>query len=51
MLSRSWSFLGTPMSQYDTILLIWGLMVVMLVVTLGLVPSVIGKAQWIPRGD
>ena len=51
LFSRSWSFLGTPMSQYDTILLVWGLMVVMLVVTLGLVPSVIGKAQWVPRGD
>ena len=29
--------------------LAYGLMVLLLVVTLGLVPSVVGKAEWAPR--
>lgn len=49
MLADHWRLFGLEMSQYDTILLLWALMVVVLVVTLGLVPSVIGKAQWLPR--
>ena len=51
LFAPSWTLLGAPMTQYDTILLLWGLAVVMLVVALGLVPSVIRKAQWVPRGD
>ena len=51
MFTESWVLWGMPMSQYDTILLFWSLMVVLLVVTLGLVPSVMRKAQWVPRGD
>lgn len=48
-LSPSWSLLGQPMSQYDTIIAGCAIMVVLLVVTLGLVPSVIRKAQVMPR--
>ena len=51
MFTESWGLWGMPMTRYDTILLFWGLMVVLLVVALGLVPSVIRKAQWVPRGD
>jgi len=50
VLCESWRLLGTEMSQYDTILLGYGVMVLLLVVTLGLVPSVIRKAAWAPPG-
>lgn len=49
MLSEQWELRGYAMTQYDAILILWALMIVVLVVTLGLVPSVIGKAQWMPR--
>ena len=50
MLSDSWLLMDRwELSSYDTILLFFGIMVVLLVVTLGLVPSVIGKSQWMPR--
>ena len=49
-LRKEWTLLGAAMSNYDAILLVYGAMIVLLVVTLGLVPSVIGKARWIPRG-
>jgi len=43
MLSESWHLAGRELSLYDSLLLGFGVMVVMLVVTLGLVPSVLGK--------
>jgi len=49
VLRQHWELCGTPLGPYDAILLAYGAMVVLLVVTLGLVPSVIGKAQWIPQ--
>jgi len=48
-LSEQWTLLGRALSQYDTILLGFAIMVIMLVVTLGLVPSVMRKAEWVPR--
>jgi MFS family permease len=50
MLNEQWSWLGVTFSRYETILLGCGLMVLLLVVVLGLVPSVMGKSQWMPRG-
>lgn len=50
LLSDTWQLRGAAMTAYDTILLTWAVMVVLLVVTLGLVPSVIRKAEWVPRG-
>jgi len=47
--SSNWSLFGTPMSAYDTLLLLWSVMIVLLVVTLGLVPSVLRKAEWMPN--
>lgn len=49
LLSDSWTLWGMPMSSYDSLLLLCAVMVVLLVVTLGLVPSVIRKAEWMPR--
>jgi predicted MFS family arabinose efflux permease len=48
-LSESWILWGHDLSRYDTILLLFAVMIALLVVTLGLVPSVMRKAQWIPR--
>jgi MFS family permease len=45
LLKDSWQLFGNQLSQYDAILLVCGLMVVLLVVTLGLVPSVIRKEK------
>jgi len=48
ILQKSWTLLGCSLSQYDSILLSFAVMVVLLVVTLGLVPSVLNKSQWLP---
>ena len=48
MLSRSWTLAGRPMSPYDALLIGCGVAVVLLVVTLGQVPSVVRKPEWVP---
>jgi len=50
ILSSEWVLFGQPLSQYDGLLLLSGGMIVLLTVTLGLIPSVIRVAQWIPQG-
>jgi MFS family permease len=49
ILKESWTLMGAQMSAYDTLLLVSAVMIVLLVVTLGLVPSVVRKAEWIPK--
>lgn len=49
MLSDSWTLWGLTMTPFDAILAGFAIMVVLLVVTLGLVPSVIRKAEWMPQ--
>jgi len=49
VLSDSWTLWGQALSSYDAILLGYGGMVVLLVVTLGLVPSVLSKSEWMPQ--
>ncbi|MCK6475044.1 MAG: MFS transporter [Planctomycetes bacterium] len=49
--AERWGFLGQELGPYDALLLVFGVLVVLLVVSLGLVPSVIAKAQWVPKGD
>ncbi len=49
ILNKQWSIFGMTMSNYDTMILGCSIMVVLLVVTLGLIPSVIKKAQWMPH--
>ncbi len=50
ILAERWTFGGATFSDYDSILLLWAIMVTLFVVTLGLVPSVIRKAEWVPGG-
>lgn len=49
--NKGWKFFGHPMSDYDAQLLLNSTLVLVLVVALGLVPSVIRKAEWVPKGD
>jgi len=46
ILAARWSMGGSELSAYDSLLLLSAAVVVVLVVTLGLVPSVIGKSRW-----
>ncbi len=49
VLKEHWILLGQTMSSYDAILLAYAMMIVLMVVTLGLVPSVLRKAAWLPQ--
>jgi MFS family permease len=45
VLKEQWMLAGTPRSDYDALLMICATLVVVAAVTLGLVPSVVGRAQ------
>lgn len=45
-LAEEWQFFGLPMSPYDAILLVSAIFVMLLIVTLGLIPSVMGSHEW-----
>lgn len=47
LLSPQWTLFGNPLGPYDALLLLCGTMVLLLIVTLGLVPSVMRR----PTGD
>ena len=51
LINPEWSLFGLQMSSYDGLLLMFGTMVLLMTVTLGLIPSVIKKAPaaWIPQ--
>lgn len=49
MFRETWTFAGAIRSDYDVVLLIYATLVVVAAVALGLVPSVMGKAHWLPR--
>jgi MFS family permease len=49
--SEHWTIGSATLSAYDTILLGNGVLVVLLIVTLGLVPSVMRKAEWTPKAE
>ena len=51
LINPEWSLFGIKMSSYDGLLLMFGTMVLLMTVTLGLIPSVIKKtpAAWIPQ--
>ena len=51
LINPEWSLFGLQMSIYDGLLLMFGTMVLLMTVTLGLIPSVIKKtpAAWIPQ--
>jgi MFS family permease len=44
-LQKHWQLAGMALTDYDTVLMLFALMVVLLVITLGLVPSVIRNAK------
>jgi MFS family permease len=46
IINPSWTLFGDSMSAFDGILLIYGVMTFLLIVTLVLVPSVLRKAAW-----
>ena len=48
-IKKNWDLLGIEMSNYDAILLGNGIMITILIASLGLVPSVIRKAKDLPR--
>jgi len=51
LINPEWSLFGLQMSSYDGLLLMFGTMVILMTVTLGLIPSMIRKtpAAWIPQ--
>ena len=53
ILSQTWVFKGLTLSHYDTLILFSSVMVFVLIVTLGLIPSVVKttKAQWVPHSS
>ena len=48
-LKESWQLLGMNMNKYDSILCASAVMILMLVTTLGLVPSVLRQSHLIPQ--
>ena len=51
ILKENWTFLEREMSQYDAILLAYAVMIFLMVMTLGLVPSVLRKTEWMPQAQ
>ena len=51
LINPDWSMFGLLMSSYDGLLLMFGTMVLLMTVTLGLIPSMVKKAPaaWIPQ--
>jgi len=51
VLNPEWTLMGQTLCAYDTILLSSAVMILLLIITLGLIPSVIQvrKAQWYPQ--
>ena len=51
LINPEWSLFGLQMNSYDGLLLMFGTMVLLMTVTLGLIPSMIKKtpAAWIPQ--
>jgi hypothetical protein len=45
LLRGSWTLANLKLTQYDSILMFLGFSIILLIVTLGLVPSVMGKAK------
>jgi MFS family permease len=48
ILATEWQFLGRDFTAYDTMLLVFASMIIILLATIGLVPKIVKKAQLIP---
>ncbi|HOX85118.1 MAG TPA: hypothetical protein PKW76_15290 [bacterium] len=51
ILAPSWTLGQQTLSGYDGLIAIAAVMILLLVVTLGLIPSVMRKARWVPQGN
>ncbi|MBC8257729.1 MAG: MFS transporter [SAR324 cluster bacterium] len=53
LFSESWIWFGYSMSRYDGLLLLFGSMVLLMTITLGMIPSMINNAPagWIPQSS
>ena len=53
ILSKTWTFKGLALSNYDSLILSSSVMVFIFIVTLGLIPSVVQtkKVQWVPQSS
>jgi MFS family permease len=53
ILSKTWFLKGVTLSKYDTLILFSAVMVFVLIITLGLIPSVVKtkKVQWVPHAS
>lgn len=49
LLGENWTLLGNQMSRYDAVLLVYAVLIVLLVFSLKLVPSMQREAQWMPH--
>jgi len=49
IVSEKWQLLNREFSGYDSLLLGFATMVLLLLATIGLVPKIVNKAQWLPR--
>ena len=49
MLAERWSLFGATLGAFDALLLLLAVLILVSVVTLGLVPSVVGKPGWVPQ--
>jgi len=51
VLNQNWTFLNQSLSTYDTLLLGSAAMIILMLITIGLIPSIIQvhKAQWYPQ--
>jgi MFS family permease len=48
ILAPEWKMLGQEYSVYDTVLLVFGILILLMLVTIGLVPKIAKKAQLLP---
>ncbi len=48
ILAEKWTLLGHALTKYDTLLILESSMVLLLIVTLTIIPSVMKKAVWVP---
>jgi len=51
VLRSQWHIFSLPVSDYDALILFYGLMVLLMTVALVPLPNVVRRAIWLPRGD
>ncbi|MCF7849331.1 MAG: MFS transporter [Kiritimatiellales bacterium] len=51
VLRSEWHLFGLPLSDYDALIVFFGIMVILMLVALAPLPNALRKAIWLPRGD